>query len=330
MLAGQVLDSYNRRPPATYIQVSLAEDKGEPKGAPIEVAADSQGYFTIQGLQPGKHYQLTARAKDGERLLAGTTWAIPPNPKLLIRVSEDSASTHTPQPPPPPVYPGKPATPASTPPAPPPPAWPTPRRRSHHQRVCQGPALRQNAGPCRQPRDSERRSSRRTGHGHPRSHRTSSKASQWHATIFAFRSRRREQVRLRPRFHGSSTRSRLAAVRPDDRAFMRADGPPARQLRPNDLNGQTWEYRNRRGRLVLLDFWGSWCMPCQQAIPHLRMLQSQYGAHGLEIVGLAYENEAPRMEQIKRVDACVSGSMSTTASCSAKIGTVAQCGHSSR
>src|SRR5262245_22948007 len=74
ILAGQVLDGYSRRPQAVYIQVSASQDAGEPKAAPIEVAADGQGYFLIQGLQPGRHYQLVARTREGEQLLAGTTW----------------------------------------------------------------------------------------------------------------------------------------------------------------------------------------------------------------------------------------------------------------
>ena len=93
ILAGQVLDSYNRRPPATFIQVvSSQEPRG---GAPIEVAADSMGYFTIQGLKPGQGYELIARAKDGDRILAGRVWVTPPDPKVLIRVSEDLATGTT-------------------------------------------------------------------------------------------------------------------------------------------------------------------------------------------------------------------------------------------
>src|SRR5262249_55944651 len=63
ILAGQTLDNYDRRPPPTYIQVAAAPEPNQPAAAPIEVAADSQGYFLIQGLQPGKHYQLIARAR---------------------------------------------------------------------------------------------------------------------------------------------------------------------------------------------------------------------------------------------------------------------------
>ena len=41
----------------------------------------------------------------------------------------------------------------------------------------------------------------------------------------------------------------------------------------NDLNGQPWEFRQHHGRLVLLDFWGTWCIHCLHAIPHLKDLQ---------------------------------------------------------
>src|SRR5262249_15866549 len=34
----------------------------------------------------------------------------------------------------------------------------------------------------------------------------------------------------------------------------------------HDINGQPWEWRTRNNRLTLIDFWGTWCVPCQQAI----------------------------------------------------------------
>src|SRR5262249_1794078 len=70
-----------------------------------------------------------------------------------------------------------------------------------------------------------------------------------------------------------------------------------------DLNGQPWEWRQRNNRLTLIDFWGTWCVPCQQAIPHLNILQDRYGSKGLEVVGIAYEQGLPQYhaEQVRRV-----------------------------
>jgi thiol-disulfide isomerase/thioredoxin len=69
----------------------------------------------------------------------------------------------------------------------------------------------------------------------------------------------------------------------------------------NDINGQPWEYRkDRRGRLVLLDFWGTWCVPCQYAVRHLVGMQQSYGPFGLEIIGIAYES-GPAPEQARKV-----------------------------
>src|SRR6267142_278392 len=68
ILAGEVIDDNNRRMQGTYIQVVVPRE-GQPAGTPIEVAADQQGFFVIQGLAPGQHYQLTARVKDADHLL---------------------------------------------------------------------------------------------------------------------------------------------------------------------------------------------------------------------------------------------------------------------
>jgi len=45
-----------------------------------------------------------------------------------------------------------------------------------------------------------------------------------------------------------------------------------------------------RGRVVLLDFWATWCMPCRVVIPKLGALQARYGAQGLSVLGMSTED----------------------------------------
>lgn len=66
-----------------------------------------------------------------------------------------------------------------------------------------------------------------------------------------------------------------------------------------DAEGHPWDFRKRHGRLLLLDFWGTHCVPCLQAIPHVKELQRRYGAAGLEVVGIACER--PGSDRAKRV-----------------------------
>lgn len=57
-----------------------------------------------------------------------------------------------------------------------------------------------------------------------------------------------------------------------------------------DVKGNTFEFaKDRKGKLILLDFWFTGCLPCRQAIPKLNALQAKYQRHGLEVIGITYE-----------------------------------------
>jgi len=56
------------------------------------------------------------------------------------------------------------------------------------------------------------------------------------------------------------------------------------------LSGQQLNLSEYRGKLVLLDFWATWCDPCREEIPHFVELQNKYRDQGLQIVGISMDD----------------------------------------
>ena len=51
-------------------------------------------------------------------------------------------------------------------------------------------------------------------------------------------------------------------------------------------NEQHVQLADLKNKVVVLDFYATWCAPCRESIPHLVELQTRYGPQGLEVVGL--------------------------------------------
>ncbi|MCJ0741106.1 TlpA family protein disulfide reductase [Pedobacter montanisoli] len=66
-------------------------------------------------------------------------------------------------------------------------------------------------------------------------------------------------------------------------------GSPAINFERKDKDGNLVNLANYKGRVVLLDFWGSWCGPCRASHPHLKELYKKYHSKGFEIIAVAHE-----------------------------------------
>ena len=53
-----------------------------------------------------------------------------------------------------------------------------------------------------------------------------------------------------------------------------------------NIDGTTTKLKDLQGKVVILDFWATYCPPCLEEIPHLKELQKKYGKENLEIIGL--------------------------------------------
>jgi thiol-disulfide isomerase/thioredoxin len=59
-----------------------------------------------------------------------------------------------------------------------------------------------------------------------------------------------------------------------------------------DLEGRTRRLDEWRGKVLVCNFWATWCAPCREEIPLLVAARQKYGHSGVEIVGIAVDNVA--------------------------------------
>ena len=76
---------------------------------------------------------------------------------------------------------------------------------------------------------------------------------------------------------------------------LRAEDSKAPDFTMKDLEGKDFTLSSTLGKVVLLDFWATWCPPCQESIPDLTKLQKQYSEQGLQVVGISLDRRGERV-----------------------------------
>jgi thiol-disulfide isomerase/thioredoxin len=77
--------------------------------------------------------------------------------------------------------------------------------------------------------------------------------------------------------------------------WTQAQSPaPAPPLALKDISGHRISLRDYKGKVLLVNFWATWCAPCRKEIPDLIRLQRLYRKQGLQIIGIAYPPQTVR------------------------------------
>ena len=72
----------------------------------------------------------------------------------------------------------------------------------------------------------------------------------------------------------------------------RLENQPAPDFALRDFAGDTYRLEDLAGKVVLLDFWATWCKPCRIDLPHVQALAAKFGDQGLVVLGVNAEPES--------------------------------------
>ena len=71
-------------------------------------------------------------------------------------------------------------------------------------------------------------------------------------------------------------------------------GQAAPNFKVSTISGQQVSLENYRGRVLVLDFFATWCQPCRASIPHLVEMNRRYGQQGLYVLGMSADEDGER------------------------------------
>jgi cytochrome c-type biogenesis protein len=83
-------------------------------------------------------------------------------------------------------------------------------------------------------------------------------------------------------------------------ASTAANAVPAPDVHFTRLDGQTMRLKDLHGRVVLLNFWATWCVPCRSEIPSLSAMQRDLEPLGLSVIGVSYDDTADMVRSFQK------------------------------
>ena len=100
---------------------------------------------------------------------------------------------------------------------------------------------------------------------------------------------------------GASNDTNTSGANANGEAVKTNDYPPAPagilQNEIKDLEGNTFKIEDKKGKVVLLNLWATWCGPCREEMPELIALEEKYKDKNFEVIGLNTDDESA--EEIK-------------------------------
>jgi thiol-disulfide isomerase/thioredoxin len=100
-----------------------------------------------------------------------------------------------------------------------------------------------------------------------------------------------------PHFQESDNESLLEVVKKLEGTVRRLNLPGHQmQLNGTLLDGNDFDWKSYRGKVVLVDFWATWCQPCRQEVPNVLELHKAYHEKGFEVVGVSLDDQREQAE----------------------------------
>jgi peroxiredoxin len=93
-------------------------------------------------------------------------------------------------------------------------------------------------------------------------------------------------------------RCALAAIVMTGSAFAADAGGPAPAFTLAGLTGEQGALSQYKGQVVMVNFWATWCGPCQQEMPLLDQMYKKYKPAGFTLIGVNVDKEAPAVKEL--------------------------------